>query len=203
MRHRLAAFVALAVVLTGCGSGSTGAGSTSTGSTTTATTTTAAAGAANDETVAWMDQVCGASLGSVRALTAQPQLDSKNPAGMQRQFADWLGSGSTAIGQTMKDLEPLKVGPHPDSAKLVGAAVENFGKVKAVLDKAKTTVEAANPNDVSAIVTAVTQVATDLAAAAKTGEDFTEVFVRANLGDAQKKAPNCQAIEAGGVAPTK
>lgn len=195
MKRRLALF-AVAVVLTGCGSG--GTGTSPTGGAATTTTTSSVAAAPGDETAAWVDRVCGAGLGAVKALATQPQLDSGDAATMQRQFADWLGGGSAAVSQSIKDVEVQKQGPHPDSEKLVTTLVENLGQVRTVLDEAKTTVEAANSTDVAAIVTAVTQVAADLAAAAETADNFTDVLVRANLAEALRSAPNCQAVQAGG-----
>ncbi|MET1071869.1 MAG: hypothetical protein ABWY11_04395 [Umezawaea sp.] len=196
MRHRLVAvgvFATAVLALTACGSqtagsaSGTGTGSTSSGS--------SAAAADSDENVAWIDKVCGASLDVIKTLSTEPALDTTDPAKMQQQFAAWLGDGSTAVDGAVKKLNDLKDGPHPDSEKLATSAADIFGQLKTALDKAKTGVEAANPSDPASIAAAFTQVATDMQAVAKVGEDFDGVLVRSNLAEAEKKAPNCKAID--------
>lgn len=198
MRHRLAvvgAFAVAALTLTACGNQTAGTASgTGTGSAPTGTSSSAAA-AGGDETVQWIDKVCGASLDVIKTLSTEPQLDTTDPAKMQTQFATWLGDGSTAVDGAITKLNDLKEGPHPDSEKLATSAADIFGQLKTALDKAKTGVEAANPNDPASIAAAFTQVATDMQAVAKVGEDFDGVLVRSNLAEAEKKAPNCKAIE--------
>jgi len=195
MRHRLAvvgAFAVAALTLTACGNQTAGTAS-GTGSGSTSTSSAAAAG--GDETVQWIDKVCGASLDVIKTLSTEPQLDTTDPAKMQTQFAKWLGDGSAAVDGAVTKLNELKKGPHPDSEKLATSAADIFGQLKTALDKAKTGVEAANPNDPASIAAAFTQVATDMQAVAKVGEDFGGVLVRSNLAEAEKKAPNCKAIE--------
>ncbi|MEO6088989.1 MAG: hypothetical protein ABIQ18_38340 [Umezawaea sp.] len=196
MRQRLAvvgAFAAAALTLTACGNQTAGtASSTGTGST---GSSSSAAAADSDENVKWIDQVCGASLEVIKTLSTEPQLDTTDPAKMQTQFAAWLGDGSAAVDGAVKKLNDLKKGPHPDSEKLATSAADIFGQLKTALDKAKTGVEAANPQDPASIAAAFTQVATDMQAVAKVGEDFDGVLVRSNLAEAEKKAPNCKAIE--------
>ena len=196
MRHRLAVvgvFAAAALSITACGSQTAGTASGTGGSTSAGTSSSASAG--GDETVQWIDKVCGASLDVIKTLSTEPELDTTDPAKMQTQFAAWLGDGSTAVDGAVKKLNDLKKGPHPDSEKLATAAADIFGQLKTALDKAKTGVEAANPQDPASIAAAFTQVATDMQAVAKVGEDFDGVLVRSNLAEAEKKAPNCKAIE--------
>ncbi|MCS7484241.1 hypothetical protein ACFFQW_33265 [Umezawaea endophytica] len=198
MRHRLAVvgvFAAAALSITACGSQTAGTASGTGGSSTSAGTSSSAAVAGGDETVQWIDKVCGASLDVIKTLSTEPQLDTTDPAKMQTQFAAWLGDGSKAVDGAVGKLNDLKKGPHPDSEKLATAAADIFGQLKTALDKAKTGVEAANPQDPASIAAAFTQVATDMQAVAKVGEDFDGVLVRSNLADAEKKAPNCKAIE--------
>jgi len=198
MRHRLAVvgvFATAVLALTACGNQTAGTASgTGTGSTSSGTSSSKAA-AGGDETVAWIDQVCGASLDVIKTLSTEPTLDQTDPAKMQTQFAAWLGEGSTAVDGAIKKLNDLKKGPHPDSEKLATSAADIFGQLKTALDKAKTGVEAANPQDPASIAAAFTQVATDMQAVAKVGEDFDGVLVRSNLAEAEKKAPNCKAID--------
>jgi len=196
MRHRLAVvgvFAAAALSITACGSQTAGTASGTGGSTSAGTSSSASAG--GDETVQWIDKVCGASLDVIKTLSTEPELDTTDPAKMQTQFAAWLGDGSTAVDGAVAKLNDLKKGPHPDSEKLATAAADIFGQLKTALDKAKTGVEAANPQDPASIAAAFTQVATDMQAVAKVGEDFDGVLVRSNLAEAEKKAPNCKAIE--------
>jgi hypothetical protein len=154
------------------------------------------------EIVAWIDQVCGASLGPINALSVLPRLDTSDLATTRRQFVDWLGAGSLAVDQAMRDLEGLKKGPHPDSEKLVTAASGVFGQLKVALDKAKAGIEEANPNNPSALAAAFVQVGADLTAVGTVGDDFQGVFVNANLADAEKKAPKCQQVAASNSPPT-
>jgi hypothetical protein len=196
MRQRLAvvgAFAAAALTLTACGTPTAGTASgTSTGAT---GSSSSAAAADSDENVQWIDQVCGASLEVIKTLSTEPQLDTTDPAKMQTQFAAWLGDGSAAVDGAVTKLNDLKKGPHPDSEKLATSAADIFGQLKTALDKAKAGVEAANPQDPASIAAAFTQVATDMQAVAKVGEEFDGVLVRSNLAEAEKKAPNCKAIE--------
>jgi hypothetical protein len=206
MRHRLAVvgvFAAAALSITACGTQTAGTAS-GTGSGPTSAGTSSAASANSDETVQWIDKVCGASLDVIKTLSTEPELDTTDPAKMQTQFATWLGDGSTAVDGAVTKLNDLKKGPHPDSEKLATAAADIFGQLKTALDKAKTGVEAANPQDPASIAAAFSQVATDMQAVAKVGEDFDGVLVRSNLAEAEKKAPNCKAIEgaSGSTPPT-
>ncbi|PRY46217.1 hypothetical protein [Umezawaea tangerina] len=199
MRHRLVAvgvFATAVLALTACGTQTSGSAS-GTGTGTGPTSSGSSAAADSDENVAWIDKVCGASLDVIKTLSTEPALDTTDPAKMQQQFAAWLGDGSTAVDGAVKKLNDLKNGPHPDSEKLATSAADIFGQLKTALDKAKTGVEAANPSDPASIAAAFTQVATDMQAVAKVGEDFDGVLVRSNLAEAEKKAPNCKAIDSG------
>jgi hypothetical protein len=205
MRHRLAVvgvFAAAALSITACGTQTAGTASGTGSGPTSAGTSSAAAN--SDETVQWIDKVCGASLDVIKTLSTEPELDTTDPAKMQTQFATWLGDGSSAVDGAVTKLNDLKKGPHPDSEKLATAAADIFGQLKTALDKAKTGVEAANPQDPASIAAAFSQVATDMQAVAKVGEDFDGVLVRSNLAEAEKKAPNCKAIEgaSGSTPPT-
>lgn len=184
-------FAGVALLLTACSSGNTGHW-----------TGRSSSAATEVVLVAWIDKVCGAALNSTTALSNEPQLDTSDPATMQRQYADWLGTGSSAVDQSIKDLNALKNGPHPDSKKLVTSILDVFGQLKDALDKAKAGIEAANPNDPFALAAAFTQAGTDLIAITEVDEDFKGVMVQSNLAYAEHKAPKCQKADAIAAYPT-
>lgn len=173
----------VALLVTACGSATTdhrAAGTTS-------------ATATEGELIAWLDELCGAALRTTTALTRLDlQLDTSDLATVQRQTADWFGANSLIVDESIKSMNALKDGPHPDSEKLVTAAVDAFSHLKASLDKAKAGIEATNPDDPSAFEAAVMQVGTDVAASLNVAEGFEDVLVDSSLADAEKKAPNCQ-----------
>jgi hypothetical protein len=192
MRHRLAAvglFATTALALTACDSlpGLPVTSGTSSGA-------SSSAASKDAEVVAWVDKVCGASLDVVKVLSVEPDLDTTNTAKMQQQFAAWLGSGSTAVDQTVKSLDGLKAGPHPDSEKLVTGAANLFTELKTRLDKIKTNVESVDPNNPESVAATFPQVAVDMQEIGKFGAEFDDVLVNSNLAAANRKAPNCQAI---------
>ena len=183
MKNRLkiaAVLAAAALAVTGCSGG--GSSSSSSGS------------SGDDANVAWVDKVCGASLNAVKALSTEPQLDMSDPAKLKTGFSEWLGNGSASVDKSIKELEGLKNGPHPDSEKLVTAATNVFGKIKSALDDAKKAIDAADPNDPAAIAEAFSKVGTQLSEFAKVGTDFQDTFVQSNLAEAEKKAKNCQEL---------
>lgn len=173
----------VALLVTACGSATTdhrAAGTTS-------------ATATEGELIAWLDELCGVALRTTTALTRlAPQLDASDLATMQRQTADWFGANSLIVDESIKSMNALKDGPHPDSEKLVTAAVDAFSHLKASLDKAKAGIEATNPDDPSAFEAAVAQASADVVASAGVLEGFEGVLVDWRLADAEKKAPNCQ-----------
>ncbi|TWP51411.1 hypothetical protein FKR81_14410 [Lentzea tibetensis] len=182
MKNRLktaAVLAAVALAVTACsGGGSTGSGK-------------------DDEVVAWVDKVCGASLDAVKSLSTEPNLDMSDPAKLKTGFSEWLGSGSASVDKSIKDLEALKKGPHADSEKLVTAGTEVFGKLKTALDDAKKTIDAADPNDPAAIADAFSKVGTQMSDFAKVATEFQDTFVQSNLAEAEKKAKNCQELQGG------
>lgn len=190
MKNRLktaAVLAAVALAVTACSGGGSSTGS-----------------GGDDEVVAWVDKVCGASLDAVKSLSTEPNLDMSDPAKLKTGFSEWLGSGSAAVDKSIKDLEALKKGPHADSEKLVTAGTEVFGKLKTALDDAKKTIDAADPNDPAAIADAFSKVGTQMSDFAKVATEFQDTFVQSNLADAEKKAKNCQELQGGGSssAPT-
>jgi hypothetical protein len=187
-RRKLAALVAAAALaLTAC----SGGGTSSTGSST-------SSGGGDAEIVAWVDKVCGASLSAIKSLSTEPNLDVSDPAKAKAGFSEWLGNGSAAIDSSIKELEGLKNGPHPDSEKLVNSGVDIFSKLKTALDEAKKTVDAADPNDPTAFAEAFTKVGSQLTEFAKVASNFEDTFVQSNLAEAEKKAKNCQEANGGG-----
>jgi hypothetical protein len=203
MRHRLAVvglFATTALALTACDSlpGLSAATGTSGGA-------SSSAASQDAEVVAWVDKVCGASLDVVKVLSVEPELDTTSAAKMQQQFAAWLGSGSTAIEQTVKNLDGLKSGPHRDSEKLVTGTTKLFTELKTRLDKIKTNVESVDANNPESVAATFPQVAVDMQAIGKFGADLNDVLVNSNLAAAKRKASNCQAIasvDTGGTTST-
>ncbi|GLZ32958.1 hypothetical protein Lesp02_51460 [Lentzea sp. NBRC 105346] len=184
MKNRLKIAVVLAaaaLAVTGCSGGGSGSGSSS-------------SSGSDDANVAWVDKVCSASLNAVKSLSTEPQLDMSDPAKLKTGFSEWLGNGSASVDKSIKELEGLKNGPHPDSEKLVNSATEVFGKIKTALDDAKKAIDAADPNDPAAIAEAFSKVGTQLSEFAKVGTDFQDTFVQSNLAEAEKKAKNCQEL---------
>jgi hypothetical protein len=197
MRHRLAVAclcAAASVALTACTDLTGGGAAAGSGGTGLAGGSTSAATSGDAEVVTWIDKVCGKSLDVIKALAAEPELDTTNPAKMQQQFGSWLGEGSTAIQKTIDDLGALKNGPHRDSAAFVDGTTKIFGAYKTSIDDLKKKVESANAADPQSVATVFGEVGADLQKLGKNGADVAGISVTPSLAEAKKKAPNCRAI---------
>lgn len=188
MKNRLQiALVAAAFAVTACtGSGGGGGGGSS----------------PDSDVVAWVDKVCEVNLGAGKALSNPPEMDVTDPVKLKESFSTWLGTASQAVDKSIKDMEGLKQGPHPDSEKLVTSGLDMLTKFKTALDDSKKTLDEANSADPEAITAAFTKVGTQLTEFATAATKFEEQFKQTNLAEAESKAKNCQELKGGSASAT-
>ena len=185
MRHTL---IALLFAVSACTSGGSSTSSTS------ATPNEA-------DVVAWMDKVCGAVGGTVKAMSDEPNIDMTDPAKLKTGLSEWLGTKISAVDKSIADLKALENGPHPKSKELVTTAENGMGQLKTLLTETRSKLDSAA--DATGVVTAFTELVTKAAALDTTGADVQKKLDETGLGDAAKKAGNCKDLQAApSVTPT-
>ncbi|MEV6242540.1 hypothetical protein [Lentzea sp. NPDC051838] len=186
MRHTVIALLASLLALTACSSG---------GSSTSPTTATAS----EADVVAWMDKVCGAVGGTVKAMSDEPNIDMNDPSKLKTGLSDWLGTKVAAVDKSIADLKALENGPHPKSKELVTAAEQGLGQIRTLLGDTKSKLDSAT--DATQVVTAFTEMISKAAALESTGADVQKKFDETGLGSAAQKAANCKELNIS-TAPT-
>jgi hypothetical protein len=181
MRHTAIALLTSMLALTACSPG---------GSSTSPTSATPTESA---DVVAWMDKVCGAVGGTVKAMSDEPNIDMSDPSKLKTGLSDWLGTKVAAVDKSIADLKPLENGPHPKSKELVTTAEEGMGQIKTLLADTKSKLDSST--DPTQVVTAFTEMISKAAALQTTGADVQKKFDETGLTDAAKKAANCRALE--------
>ncbi|MDT7782732.1 MAG: hypothetical protein QOF58_1151 [Pseudonocardiales bacterium] len=180
LRHTAIALLTSLLALAACSSG---------GSSTSPTTATP-----NEaDVVAWMDKVCGAVDGTVKAMSDEPSIDMNDPSKLKTGLSDWLGTKVAAVDKSIADLKALENGPHPKSKELVTTAEEGMGQIKTLLADTKSKLDSST--DATQVVTAFTEMIGKAATLEKTGADVQKKFDETGLGSTAQKAPNCKGLE--------
>jgi len=146
------------------------------------------------DVVSWMDKVCGAVGGTVKAMSDEPRIDMNDPAKLKTGLSDWLGTKVAAVDKSIADLKALENGPHPKSKELVTTAEDGMGQIRTVLADTKSKLDSST--DPTQVVAAFTEMIGKASALEKSGADVQKKFDETGLGDAAKKAPNCKGLEA-------
>lgn len=182
MRHTIIALLASLLALSACTSG---------GSSTSSTPATP-----NDDAdvVAWMDKVCGAVGGTVKAMSDEPNIDMNDPSKLKTGLSDWLGTKVAAVDKSIADVKALENGPHPKSKELVATAEEGLGQIKTLLADTKSRLDSST--DATQVVTAFTEMITKAASLETTGADVQKKFDETGLAPAAQKAANCKELQA-------
>ncbi|GGU49606.1 hypothetical protein [Lentzea flava] len=183
MRRTVIALLTSLLALTACSSGGS--------STSTSATPNEA------DVVAWMDKVCGAVDGTVKAMSDEPNIDMSDPSKLKTGLSDWLGSKIAAVDKSISDLKGLENGPHPKSKELVSTAEEGMGQVKTLLTDTKSKLDSST--DATQVVAAFTEMVSKAATLEKTGADVQKKFDETGLAPAAQKAPNCKDLQ---IAPS-
>lgn len=183
MRHTAIALLASLLTLTACSSG---------GSSTSSTATPSEA-----DVVAWMDKVCGAVDGTVKAMSDEPSIDMNDPSKLKTGLSDWLGTKVAAVDKSITDLKALENGPHPKSKELVTTAEDGMGQIRTLLAETRSKLDSST--DPTQVVAAFTEMIAKASALEKSGADMQKKLDETGLGDVAKKAPNCKGLE---VAPS-
>lgn len=184
MRRTVIALLTGLLAVTAC---STGGGGSATSSTP----------ASEADVVAWMDKVCGAVGGTVKAMSDEPSIDMTDPAKLKTGLSEWLGTKVAAVDKSTAELKALENGPHPKSKELVGAAEKGMDQIKTLLGDTRSKVDSAT--DPTQVITAFTEMVTKAAALEGAGADVQKKFTETGLADAAQKAPNCKGLA---VVPT-
>ncbi|GAB2871253.1 hypothetical protein [Lentzea nigeriaca] len=187
MRRTVIALLTSLLALTACSSGGS--------STSTSATPNEA------DVVAWMDKVCGAVDGTVKAMSDEPNIDLSDPSKLKTGLSDWLGTKIGAVDKSIADLKGLESGPHPKSKELASTAEEGMGQIKTLLTDTKSKVDSSN--DATQVVTAFTEMVSKAAGLEKTGADVQKKFDETGLAPAAQKASNCKDLQiASSATPT-
>lgn len=184
MRRTVIAFLTGLLALTACSTGGTGS-------------STSSAPASEADVVAWMDKVCGAVDGTVKAMSDEPDIDLTDPSKLKSGLSEWLGTKVTAVDKSIADLKALENGPHPKSKELVGTAQQGMGQIRTLLGDTRSKVDSST--DSTQVVTAFTEMVTKAAAMEGAGADVQKKFAETGLAEAAQKAGNCKGLA---VVPT-
>jgi hypothetical protein len=151
------------------------------------------------DVVVWMDKVCGAVAGTVKAMSDEPSIDMSDPAKLKTGLSEWLGTKVTAVDKSIADLKALENGPHPKSKELVTTAEQGMGQIRALLADTKSKLDSST--DPTQVVTAFTEMISKAAALETTAADVQKKLDETGLGEASKKAANCKELESSPTAP--
>ncbi|MGW4212863.1 hypothetical protein ACWEIJ_33105 [Lentzea sp. NPDC004789] len=146
------------------------------------------------DVVSWMDKVCGAVDGTVKAMSDEPGIDMNDPAKLKTGLSDWLGTKVAAADKSIADLKALENGPHPKSKELVTTAENSMGQIRTLLADTKSKLDSST--DPTQVVAAFTEMIGKASALEKSAADVQKKLDETGLGDAGKKAPNCKGLEA-------
>ncbi|MET9231483.1 hypothetical protein [Lentzea sp. NPDC003310] len=150
--------------------------------------------ASEADVVAWMDKVCGAVDGTVKAMSDEPPIDMSDPAKLKTGLSDWLGSKVGAVDKSIADLKGLESGPHPKSKELATAAQDGMGQIKTLLADTKSKLDASQ--DSTQVVTAFTEMVSKAGELEKAGADVQKKFDETGLAGVAQKASNCKGLQA-------
>jgi hypothetical protein len=153
--------------------------------------------ASEADVVAWMDKVCGAVDGTVKAMSDEPNIDMSDPSKLKTGLSEWLGTKVTAVDRSIADLKALENGPHPKSKELVSAAEQGMDQIRTLLGDTRSKVDSST--DSTGVVTAFTEMVTKAAALEGAGAEVQKKFTETGLAAAAQKAGNCKGLA---VTPT-
>lgn len=178
-RTVIAAVTCCLLVVTACSSGGS---STSTSPT-----------ASEADVVAWMDKVCGAVDGTVKAMSDEPPIDMSDPAKLRTGLSEWLGTKVGAADKSISDLKELENGPHPRSKELATAAQDGMGQIRTLLADTRSKLDAST--DATGAIAAFTEMVTRAGELEKAGADVQRKFDETGLATAAQKAGNCKGLQ--------
>lgn len=186
------AAVLLAFVVTGC-SESTSGSSTGTSDTNTSSET---AGGANEEAVAWADEMCTSIKDDVANLTNTPELDQSSPQGLKDSLVTYLDTMASTFDSITTKMQAAGTPPVEGGEEAVTAFTDQLTTAKDAVASAKTKIEAAPVDDPAAFQAAVTSVGEELTSLGDmdTGSAFEDY---PEFKAAYDAAESCQALEGG------
>nr|CTQ95883.1 hypothetical protein [Kibdelosporangium sp. MJ126-NF4] len=144
--------------------------------------------------VAWADQLCGVSIEVRDALAKVPNLDQSDPVAYKTGLVEYAGARVSALDKAVRDMDGLKSGPHPDSAKLAAAESEVYAKARTSAQRAKSLAEAVDTTG-EKFTADITAAATELDTIKKTAAEAKDTKVGGDLADARNKAANCKKLD--------
>jgi hypothetical protein len=184
MRRTVIALLTGLLALTAC---STGGGGSSTSSTP----------ASETDVVAWVDKVCGAVDGTVKAMSDEPNIDMTDPSKLKTGLSEWLDTLVTAADKSIADLKALENGPHPKSKELVSTAEQGMDQIKNLLTETRSKVNSST--DSTQVITAFTEMVTKATSLEGAGADVQKKFAETGLASAAQKASSCKGLA---ISPT-
>lgn len=191
-RTFLFAVAAVLVAASGCSTTIAGspapAGASAGGATAPATT----------DPVAWTDRVCGSLLPLQKSLSTTPQFDQSDPAAAVKALSDFLGKGETAIDQAVSGLDAAGPSPVQGGNEVVVRIKSTLTTVRNSFDQAKAALDKINPDDPTALITALPQAVAPLQDLSKLKDPTSDLKASPELDAAAAKAPNCQALQKAG-----
>lgn len=178
MGARGISLVAVAFLLTACGS--------------TSTPTTQAADPQQTK-IKFADGVCGAMAKFVEPATAF-KADPKDPVNSLKKQLTALSAG---LGDANADLAKVDTSGFPEGKDALAEMQKGFGQMKTTVDDAKKKLDTVDPADQQAGTKAVTEAGAQLAGLGEAmGDPFNKPGLsKADMEAAAKQAPNCQAME--------
>ncbi|HUQ54322.1 hypothetical protein [Lentzea sp.] len=145
------------------------------------------------DVVAWMDKVCGAVDGTVKAMSDEPGVDMTDPSTLKAGLSDWLGTKVAAVDRSITDLKALEDGPHPRSKELVTTAESGMDQIRTLLTDTRSKLDSST--DATQVVTAFTEMATRASALENSGAQVQRKFDETGLAGAAQKAGNCKGLQ--------
>jgi hypothetical protein len=179
----IAAGIGLAVVLTGCGAGTSN------------TAASSSATVAPVSAVSWMDGFCGSliGLGGLSAMQT-PQVAPGDVAAAKTAVVDVYTTAESAVGSAVEGLGKLPAAPVAagDTAKTTLLAV--FTPILQKVKDAKAKLVAAPDGDTQSLLDATTALTTIGTEASRIDNPLKDMDASPELAAAGKTAPNCQQL---------
>lgn len=178
--------------------------------TTTGTGTTSASQAqqgagSGDDTVEWVDKVCGEIVKMVDAQTASPpDLQGSDPVSTLQAFDEYIGKNIDSVEQAITGLKAIGTSPIEGGDAALAGLVSGLEGLQKSYQATRDQFKAIDVNDPASAQTAIMQALSSLGEGGEQfGKAVEDVGESPALEAAGDKAPNCQKLDsAAGGTPT-
>jgi hypothetical protein len=150
--------------------------------------------AADEDVVAWTNQVCGALTGFTRAATSSPRIDQTDRVAAVQEMGRYLGATAEELQRSLTELDAVGRSPVEGGDEYVERLQEALHGIHTGFESALTQLDAVDRSDPAALATAVPAAVAPLQGLRNLPDPTEGMRANEELRAASEQAQSCREL---------